>query len=1299
MTRTASKPLFLLLLSLLALACKDAESKPAASASGGGGVIAEVVKIVGAGGVQAARLEPGTFLGVGGQLQAGDRIQVPAGTLARIALSNRIQLDLNEDSEITLSQDPNAIALERGEVVVDLKGADQPLRVRAGKDSLQLSSGLSRLQRYDDEGSYSIVEGRGQLDRGGRRVELLAGMWVHTPLSDAHRPRTSAAVAQEIDWALAFDNLRQAQLEVPRGVGSLKARAAGSSYEFQPLRLTDQEVQVSVAGRIAHTRVEQSFYNSASQVLEGIYRFPLPADASISNLELLVGDTWMRAEMLEKKRAQHIFQQIVDATVPRDPALLEWEQGSIFKMRIFPIPAKGARKIRLSYTQVLKGDSQVLRYRYPMGGSASGASGTSIDNFRFEARIDRRGLGTEELEGVRSVMLETRHRMDEGALLLQADAREFTPASDLGFDIPRASSGASHVHQETFLGKDGKAYFLLALRPELSQAREPGRAVDYAFVFDRSHSTAPELWAMAATTVQTLVERMEESDRFTLLACDTACDELGGGMRPGGTQGALEVKRFTEGQDLMGASDVANAVSMAAARLRDKARADAEPVVVYLGDGIASAGPLDPNEVAQALKPALQGVRVEALALGARSDLNALRALAEVGQGDVMRLDPTDHSAQIARQLSLRARLPAVTGLALELPEGLYDVHPRELGSLRSGDELLLVGKLRHPVDGEVRIHGDGVDARFAVALAAERGDDPSPHAHLPRTWAREEIDRLERTRGDGARAEIVELSKRYTVISRHTALLALENDAMYREFGVAREAATSEGWDGETRAQSAADTRALDDAVLELATKGSSFAGRKDLGDEDDSIGEVRDIAEETTLSPHKTAAPKMKKSAARPAHRTPSGGGLRSRSIDAQLGNPYGGASRAQGAPSRRASAKPRPPAAPRPTAAAPASERSPTPAEAADEAAAEAEPADVPSLQLEAKAERRGRVLEMPFEDSPRPLQRRPRPRPRHMARIARSARPPSDKDLARVAELVAARDRDPGQRAAHAELVRTGLRLGHPEARSLAAAWVEADPDHPEALRAFADALYREGDSRAMRAYASAVEVRPFSARYQKLAADGHARLGDHARACAHRRALVSIDGRQERHHLELAHCLLTADRSAAAKSALEQGLASARDKGPLRKLLADIASNHLPKQAPTYLHPSANVEISLSWEDPSQELDIVLVDRRGRRLSALWSGVAAVREAPGEEKLTVNDLSGTLHVEVTHRDVSGSMQTADGDAYSPTAATRPAGAAAKPVRAKLTVRAGNTKSFPVALSGGSVRVATITSEWR
>ena len=68
----------------------------------------------------------------------------------------------------------------------------------------------------------------------------------------------------------------------------------------------------------------------------------------------------------------------------RDPALLEWVDGSTFKMRVFPLEPREEKRILLSYTQRLPGALGRLDYRFPAGHSLP-----KVRDWSFTARIRR----------------------------------------------------------------------------------------------------------------------------------------------------------------------------------------------------------------------------------------------------------------------------------------------------------------------------------------------------------------------------------------------------------------------------------------------------------------------------------------------------------------------------------------------------------------------------------------------------------------------------------------------------------------------------------------------------------------------------------------------------------------------------------------------------------------------------------------------------------------------------------------------------------------------------------------------
>ena len=1278
-----------------------------------GGPVATVTGISGPGGLTSPELAPGTFLGKGAVLEAGQTVETPRGTLAELELADGTKLRLNEDTAVKAPtvKWPRRIELTRGELVAVAAASEKPLEIAAGAERLDVTSGEVQVRNVSDVRRYAIIAGSAALKTPSKELSLGPGESVEAPLPEdryEESPQLSLAALEDTAWTRTFVSAARMSEAVPRGVGSLTARRAGTNTERQALRLTEQAVTVNIAGRVAHTEIEQAFFNDKPAVLEGIYRFPLPSDGSVSGLELLVGNRWMRGEVLEKQRARNIFKQIVDATIPRDPALLEWEQGNLFKLRIFPIPGRGERKVKLSYTQVLPVVGDKLRYRFPMGGS--GAGGTPIEDFTFTVNVDRSELDTDRLGEISTPMLALDRDLDGDVVKMSTAVRNFIPTSDLGVDIPLAES-ARRVSAATHLDKDGQAYFMLALRPEFDSGRSSG-PTNLAFVMDRSHSTAPELWTLGKGIVEAMASTLGPEDRFTVLACDTACDRLPGGLQPVSSGAVADVEDFLSDQDLAGASDVGGMMQAGADAL---ASASGQRVVVYLGDGTPSSGAMAPDELTRLLRGPMQGTRVLAVALGSRSDETTLGSVLEAAGGELVRADPRDDVRDLVRDLALRARVPMVGDLELDLPDGMMMVRTQGTGGLRKEDTLLVAGKLSHPVSGDIRLTGRSpegpVEATFAVDLSAERdaASASTVHTHLARTWAQMQIAHLTKTKGFEAHQEIVKLSQDYTVLSRFTAMLVLENDAMFREFNVVRRAEDKDNWDGKlpTPERPAEVDSTITTEAPDVSKSGSSRSdngapgrtaspkkGLEPLGEGGGKVagGLIDDSAAEKSKdekkskgpvpfpssTPAEDPAPPPPADEPRPEpepdffNDSPTGGDdvfptlpdfgeNRNKGDDGDLGGdggfdfeldededlPTGASTKSTSQP------KPKP-----------------------KKAKKKSLPKSVNPFGGGGAPSGVGGVSSggSPWGGGARDRRWSP-PRPSLKVRTVSS---PSSRALARVDALSRLVSRDPTRRSAHGKLVRAAIRAGHPGAMEFARDWAEVDPDHAPALLSLADMLNAAGDPAAARAYASAVEVRPFNKRQHEDLAIGLTGKGDLTRACSHRQAIVSIDPSQVEHHAQLIRCFNAARRVDDARRALADARSRAEGKGKALEatfatLESELAAVALPPEVK--LHRGAQLQATVTWTG-EDDLDIVVVDKRGRRLSALRpQGKVRVREGTRDETLTMRRVKGSVFVEVVRQ--SGAP-------------------VATPVSGTLTVKtsSGRKKTIPFTLREGTIRLAKV-----
>ena len=212
------------------------------------------------------------------------------------------------------------------------------------------------------EGEVEITAAAGApielLGPGPQKVEVKGRQFYRVTGPRGGLPATAELTRIEKDppWLLGF---KGASANEP--LGSLVALVDGRNV---PLTVGYHKVTVDIRDQIARTVIEESFVNHTNAELEGVFSFPLPADASISGFGMWIGDNLVEADVVEKQRAREIYETIMSER--RDPGLLEWSGGNIFKARVFPIPARSEKRIKISYTQVLPMKGNRYRYSYAL---------------------------------------------------------------------------------------------------------------------------------------------------------------------------------------------------------------------------------------------------------------------------------------------------------------------------------------------------------------------------------------------------------------------------------------------------------------------------------------------------------------------------------------------------------------------------------------------------------------------------------------------------------------------------------------------------------------------------------------------------------------------------------------------------------------------------------------------------------------------------------------------------------------------------------------------------------------------
>ena len=606
-----------------------------------------------------------------------------------------------------------------------------------------------------------------------------------------------------VSWVAERRRRDEVPAAVPARSGVLLARNPMWQEQEFPLPMRALTVDVHLENQVARVALDQTFHNPQPQQLEGVYKFSLPPDAAVSRLAMYVDGKLTESAVVERMRARRIYEDIV--YTHRDPALLEQMGASKVSMRIFPLFGQQDKRVLLAYTQPLARTYDDLTVTVPLPDLETPVA-------EVDMRVKVVGCGKCEISS-------PSHQVDIERDGADAVVRHRGTAERLGDSLVlRVRQPDAPAVSVASTIDDARRYALVRVRPTLDAVQAQGTAVAdrphrWVLLSDTSASRGLVERRAQAELIDTLIQQIDEHDQVAVVAFDATH------RRFGVWQDALDVDRkalaaFLTGDGGLGETDLVTSLEGAVKLL------EGQPgYVVYVGDGTATGA----RRTIDQLRDAIAGkATFIGIGVGDGTDQPTLSALADATGGVAVHVDLGDDLAWRALDLVAALYTPRVTGLTatLESGGGANDALSADEVSayLRSaqvaaGEDIEVV--VRAPARADLRalvlngsVGGRPWSQRVDLATAPRA---PGDAGYLPRMWAERRVDHL-MTLGDRATApcpaapavcpsdaeraiaayhtrkrEIVELGKEHFLLSPHTSLIVLENDAMYAQYGVTK--------------------------------------------------------------------------------------------------------------------------------------------------------------------------------------------------------------------------------------------------------------------------------------------------------------------------------------------------------------------------------------------------------------------------------------------------------------------------------------------------------------------------------
>jgi Ca-activated chloride channel family protein len=514
-----------------------------------------------------------------------------------------------------------------------------------------------------------------------------------------------------------------------------------------PITVASLDVQVLIHGLAAETTETIVFHNPNARVLEGELEFPLPDGAAVTGFGLDVEGKLVDGVVVEKQQARVILETEIRKGV--DPGLVEHVRGNVYRTRIYPIPARGTRTVRLRWVSPLTTQGDEAAYHLPLPYKER------LPALALRVEVVRPPVTPEVKGGFGNLTL----AKQSDRWVAEARLSDAPADRDLLVRLPRLPASWSALEA----AGDAEAFFsVAALLPVVQLAAPPPGPSRVAVAWDASGSRGPVATAKELAFLRQLLAAWPS----------TAVDLVVFRDRPEKPV-AFAAGAWTRLEAFLRALPSDGGTALAALDLRRAALPSRDDALwILCSDGLGTLG--------ESLPPA-GDVPVWSATGATEADRALLRHLAAATGGRLLDLVAAEPGVAVSTLRGPQARVVQVSAS----PAGAaVDLQRREGAD---PGRLTITGRLVAP-EAELTLlvdPGDGKVQRLTVKLRradAVQGDGtPGPVAV---TWAQGKAEVLG-IFADKNGDELLALGRRFGVVTAGTSILVLETLQQHLQYGV----------------------------------------------------------------------------------------------------------------------------------------------------------------------------------------------------------------------------------------------------------------------------------------------------------------------------------------------------------------------------------------------------------------------------------------------------------------------------------------------------------------------------------
>src|SRR5215472_9581961 len=495
----------------------------------------------------------------------------------------------------------------------------------------------------------------------------------------------------------------------------------GQPKAICPLKHTDVNAQIS--GFLSRVTVTQEFENPFKEKIEAVYTFPLPQNAAVDDMTMLVGARTMKGKILRREEAEAVYEAA--KTKGQTASLLNQERPNILTQSVANILQGEQIKITISYVETLKYEDGSYEFVFPMvvgpryipGVPTRAGDGFAPDTDRVP---DASKVTPQPVpEGMRvghDVSLQV--SLDAGVPIdglsskthditvdrsdnhrAQVTLKDLATIPNKDFILRYDVAGAKISDAVLTHSVPGGGFFTLILQPPERVTVEDVTPKELVFVLDTSGSMYGFPLEKAKETMKLALDNLYPYDTFNLITFSGDEHILFSEPVPATKENLAKAQAFLATRQGGGGTEMMKAIK---ASMDPSDHSDHIRVVCFMTDGYVGN---DLEIIGEVQKH--PNARVFAFGIGSSVNHFLLDNMARYGRGEVEYVGLNDDGSAAARRMHERIRNPLLTDVSIDwngLP--VTDVYPQRIPDLFGAKPLILTGRYTAGASGVIRLKG-----------------------------------------------------------------------------------------------------------------------------------------------------------------------------------------------------------------------------------------------------------------------------------------------------------------------------------------------------------------------------------------------------------------------------------------------------------------------------------------------------------------------------------------------------------------------------------------------------------------